>query len=159
MNHQIHRCIEVTIRVTVCLLSCNSKFTGTLTFISVVTDTGALAKAYFKTKDCYFEPVEKVFGYDYKTGKPNCLQIFSNTFNIKSFAAARQDVSMYIQGTLTGFIQQHSSDLNVFDNFYIPYQTLSQQGTKSDVSLLSLKPFSGLVLLHNFFLQKKTMTL
>ena len=39
--------------------------------------------SYFKTKDCYIEPVEKIVGYDYKTGKPDCLQIYSNTFNIK----------------------------------------------------------------------------
>ena len=38
---------------------------------------------YFKIGDCYTEPVEKIAGYDYKTGKPDCLQIHSNTFNIK----------------------------------------------------------------------------
>ena len=36
---------------------------------------------YFKTKDCYIKPVEKTFGYDYKTDKPDCLQVdlYSNT--------------------------------------------------------------------------------
>ena len=34
-------------RVSVCLLGCNFKFTGTLIFISAVTGTGALATAIF----------------------------------------------------------------------------------------------------------------
>ena len=38
--------------------------------------------SYFKTKDCYIEPVEKIVGYYYKTAKLKCLQIYSNTFNI-----------------------------------------------------------------------------
>ena len=36
----------------------------------------------------YIEPVEKIIGYDYKSGKPDCGRIYSNTFNMKSFAAA-----------------------------------------------------------------------
>ena len=27
---------------------------------------------YFKTRDCYIEPVEKIVGCNYKTGKPDC---------------------------------------------------------------------------------------
>ena len=46
--------------------------------------------SYFKTKDCYIEPVEKIVGYDYKTGKPDCLQIYSNTFNIKQLKVLLQ---------------------------------------------------------------------
>ena len=41
------RCIEVNIRVSVCLLGCNFKFTGSLIFISAVTGTGALATAVY----------------------------------------------------------------------------------------------------------------
>ena len=40
------RCIVVNIRVSVCLLGCNFKFTGTLTFISAVIGTGELATAF-----------------------------------------------------------------------------------------------------------------
>ena len=43
------RCIEINIKVSVCLLGCNVKFTGTLIFISAVTGTGALATALKKT--------------------------------------------------------------------------------------------------------------
>ena len=41
------RCIEVNIRVSVCLLSYSFNFTGTLIFISAVTGAGALATAFF----------------------------------------------------------------------------------------------------------------
>ena len=70
--------------------------------------------SYFKTKDCYIEPVEKIVGYDYKTGKPDCLQIYSNTFNTKQLKFLLQ------QGCTTKSLciySQHSSDLNLFDNF------------------------------------------
>ena len=30
----------------------------------------------FKTKDWNIEPLEKIVGYDYKTGKPECLKIY-----------------------------------------------------------------------------------
>ena len=40
--------IEVNIRVLVCLLGCNIKFTGTLILISAVNGTGALATAFNK---------------------------------------------------------------------------------------------------------------
>ena len=46
--------------------------------------------SYFKKKDCYIEPVEKIVSYDYKTGKPNCLQIYSNTFDIKQLKVLLQ---------------------------------------------------------------------
>ena len=48
--------------------------------------------SYFKTKDCYTEPVGKIVGYDYKTGNPYYLQIHSNTntFNIKQFKVLLQ---------------------------------------------------------------------
>ena len=46
MNHYI-RCNEINMRVSVSLLRCNFKFTGTLIFISAVTGTGALATGYF----------------------------------------------------------------------------------------------------------------
>ena len=40
--------------------------------------------SYFKTKDCYIEPVEKIVGYDCKTGKQDCPQIYSNTLTLNS---------------------------------------------------------------------------
>ena len=39
--------MEVNMRVSVYLLGCNFKFTGTLIFISAVTGTGALATAKY----------------------------------------------------------------------------------------------------------------
>ena len=45
--------------------------------------------SYFKTKDWNIEPLEKIVAYDYKTGKLECLKIYSNTFNNKSFVAVR----------------------------------------------------------------------
>ena len=49
MNHTYLRCIEINIKVSVYLLGCNVKFTGTLIFISAVTGTVALATALKKT--------------------------------------------------------------------------------------------------------------
>ena len=40
------RCIKVNIRLSVCLLSCSSNFTGTLIFISAITSVVALATYY-----------------------------------------------------------------------------------------------------------------
>ena len=39
--------MEVNIRVSVCLMGCNFKFTGTLIFISAIAGNGTLATAYF----------------------------------------------------------------------------------------------------------------
>ena len=47
------------------------------------------------------------------TGKPDCLQIHSNIFNIKSFVTGWGCIKNCVHASM----QQHSSDLGVFDNF------------------------------------------
>ena len=61
--------------------------------------------SYFKTRGCHIEPVEKTVGCNYKTSKLDQLK--------PSFVAVWE--CGYLLGTT--YVQQHSRDLNVFDNF------------------------------------------
>ena len=47
------------------------------------------------------------------TGKPDCVQIHSNNFNIKSFVTGSECTRNCVHASM----QQHSSDLGLFDNF------------------------------------------
>ena len=73
--------------------------------------------SYFKTKNCHIESVEKIVGYDYKTDKPDCLQIYYNTFNIKQLKVLLQQGCTRKQYYVCTASTEHSSDLNLFGNF------------------------------------------
>ena len=77
--------------------------------------------SYFKTKDCYIEHAEKIVGYDYKTGKPDCPQIYSNTFDGKQLKVLLQQVCTRKQDCVcTASIQMISICLIISIRFLWP---------------------------------------
>ena len=78
--------MEVNIRVSVCLLGCNFKYTGTLIFISAVTGTGALATALFIIYDNYINFIHTWGNFDQLIKvTPSAIKVTSSAIKVTPF--------------------------------------------------------------------------